>query len=314
MNTLGELRKVDLRRVWENEARHFTPWLADNLQVLGDVLEMELELTTIEAPVGDFALDLLAKDLSGDRLVVIENQLESTDHDHLGKLLTYASGYNAEVVVWVSPNIREEHRQAVDWLNSRTDEETEFFAVVVEAIQIDESLPAVQFRPVAAPNTWRKQKVGAGGGALTPKEQAYHSFFQELIDLLRDQHNFTRARKAGRANWYDFASGIGGIRYSASFAHGGRCRAEVYIDLGVEEQNKELFDHLLAEKDSLETAFGEALEWERLDGKRASRVAVYRPGKIDDESLHSELHSWYVEKLLRFKQIFGDPIAKWVSS
>ena len=135
----GELKTLNPRVAWPNEARDFTPWLASHITNLGQVLDMQLELTATETRIGDFCLDILAKDLNSDLQVIIENQFGPTNHDHLGKLLTYAAGIDATAVVWVAEEIREEHREAMEWLNRRTDADTHFFAVVVEVIQIDDS-------------------------------------------------------------------------------------------------------------------------------------------------------------------------------
>ena len=302
MVQFGVLTRVNLRDVWPKEATDFTPWLASNLPALGEALGMDLELQQKEAPVGEFSLDLLARDLGRGRTVVIENQLEPTDHDHLGKLLTYAAGHNATVVVWIGQAIREEHRQALDWLNQHTDQDLEFFGVVVEVLRIDESKPAYVFRLVASPNEWRKGVVSA---AVTPREEAYRLFFQRLIDELREQHKFTGARVAQPQSWYTFPTGHSEASYGLSFARGGKIRTELYIGGGEASQNKELFDRLASDKEDIEKQFGVPLEWERLDDKLACRIATYRPGKIDDVKSHDDLLKWSIEQLLRFKRIFG---------
>jgi hypothetical protein len=307
VKNLATLKKVNLRTVWPREAVDFTPWLAQNLSALGVVLGMDLELQTQEAPVGDFSLDLLVHDLSNDRQVVIENQFSRTDHDHLGKLLTYAAGYDAHVVVWIAEEIREEHRQALDWLNQHTDTTIQFYAVVVEVLQIDDSRPAYNFKLVAFPNEWRKGKVKPP--ALTGRGEAYRAYFQSLIDQLREQYRFTNARVGQAQSWYTFATGVTrltGIVYGASFAAGGRARVELYIDRPDASLNKAIFDTLRKDEAAIESAVGDQLVWERLDERRASRIAVYRPGSITDSpQTLDELRSWTVDRLLRFKAVFG---------
>jgi hypothetical protein len=140
---LGQLSKIDPREVWKSEPSDFTPWLAENIEYLADVLGLEMEITQREAAVGDFSVDLVARDLGRDRVVIIENQLESTDHTHLGQIITYAAGLDAGVVIWVSRQFREEHRQALDWLNRVHDGHTEFFGVIVELLKVDDSKPAL---------------------------------------------------------------------------------------------------------------------------------------------------------------------------
>ena len=138
---LGKISRVDLRNVWRHEAIDFTPWLVDHIDLVGEALGLELEVVGREHGVGDFSVDILARDLGRDKLVVIENQLEETDHTHLGQLITYAAGLEASVVIWVSRGIREEHRQALDWLNRGDGATTEYFGVAIELLQIDGSKP-----------------------------------------------------------------------------------------------------------------------------------------------------------------------------
>lgn len=306
----GKLSKVSLREIWPHEASDFTPWLAENIEELGKSLGMDLELIEQEASVGDFSLDILAKDLGSSKSVIIENQLTQTDHDHLGKLLTYAAGFDASIVIWVSESIREEHRQAMDWLNQRTDNETLFFGVVVEVIKIDNSKPAFNFKLVASPNEWQKNKKRqAQRASISTKGERYQNYFQSLIDTLRDSHRFTSAKVGQPQNWYSFSSGVSGLTYGANFSQGGKARAELYIDLGDQEKNKYVFDQLLNQKEKIESDLGEEVSWERLDNKRASRLALYTDGAIDDSDSDLErVKHWHIEKLLKIKASLGGKI------
>jgi hypothetical protein len=314
MRSFGELMRLSLRDVWAHEASVFTPWLADNISELGAALGMELELVNREAAVGDFSVDLVAKDLGTGRMVIIENQITPTDHDHLGKLLTYAAGFDAYAVVWIAESLRDEHRQALDWLNQRTDDDTNFFGVVVEVLQIDDSKPAYNFRPVVFPNQWQKVTHPRKPSAPSHRGEAYRAFFQQLIDELRESHHFTTARLGQPQSWYTFASGTSGIVYGTCFAQRDRARVEVYIDLGDAVENKRLFDWLAEQKVAIEAEYGEPLAWERLDDRRASRIADYRPGSIvagDDEL--AEIRSWMIERVLRMKQVFGPYLKKYMA-
>ncbi|MFT4038743.1 MAG: DUF4268 domain-containing protein [Thermomicrobiales bacterium] len=315
MSSFGVLSKVELRQLWPNEAWHFTTWLAENLGLLGEALGLDLEMQMQEAPVGPFSLDILARDLGRDRPVIIENQLEATDHDHLGKLLTYAAGHDAAVAIWVAPAFRDEHRQALDWLNQRTDMNTEFFGVVVEALQIDDSRPAPNFRLVAFPNDWRKSNVGKDSAPPTARGEAYRTFYQSLIDRLRDEHRFTQAKKGQAQSWYSFASGMSDITYGLTFIRGNLVQVETYIGRQDRELNKWLFDALYEQRSTIEAEFGEPLSWERLDARRASRVAIKRSASItDDPAVLRDIEEWGIERLLRMKRVMGPKLESLIGS
>jgi len=308
---LGTLRRVSPRQVWSSEAQDFTPWLAENLPQLSEVIGMDLELLQTEASVGDFSLDILAKDLSTSRTVVIENQFGQTDHDHLGKILTYASGVGAAVLVWIAEEVREEHRQALEWINERTDEETSIFALELQVLQIEDSPPAFNLKPVVAPNKWQKATRTASRGAVSSRGQAYLEYFDQLLHDLREKHRFTKAKVAFPQNWYSFTSGIRGVSYGTSFAQGDRIRAEVYIDCQDRAVNKQVFDTLYSQREELERRFGAPLSWERLDERRASRIAVYRPGSIEaDASTLSDIRTWAIGQLIKFREVFGPILRK----
>lgn len=303
------MAKIDPRSVWRNEAFDFTPWLADNLALLGEVLGMDLEIAEREAPVGEFAADIVARDLNRDRVVIIENQLEPTDHSHLGQLITYAAGFDAAVVVWLSRELREEHRQALDWLNRQSGGDTEFFGLVLELVRIDDSRPAVNFRLAAFPNTWSRETKArvTRSETLSDKRVAYQAFFQALIDELRTKHRFTNARVGQPQNWYAFATGITGIVYGAAFAAGGRLRAEVYIDAGDGDLNSRIFEEFKRDKRAIDEAFGGALSWEELENRRACRIAVYRDNSsiLEPAIDRDVLLQWTIDCLTRLKQVFG---------
>lgn len=308
--TLARPKRLNLRSIWPHEAADFTPWLADNIEGLSAVLGMDLEIAAREAGVGDFSLDILAKDLGTGRTVIIENQLTQTDHDHLGKLLTYAAGFNASVVIWIAESIREEHRQALEWLNQRTGTDTDFFCVVVEVLQIESSSPAYDFKLVVSPNEWQKEKRSQKARTPSTRGEAYRQYFQVLIDELREKHRFTGARAAQPQSWYSFSVGTSGVPVGAVFAGDGTVRVELYIDLGDTESNKALFDWLYSQKAEIEEQLGLRLEWDRLDEKQAARIYVRTEGSIDDgpEKL-DRLRRWQVEKLLLFKKVFA-PLVK----
>lgn len=306
MPSFGNLRRLTPREMWPNEAYDFTPWLAQNIPLLGATLGLELELKAREADVGDFSLDLLATDLGSGRVVIIENQLTPTDHDHLGKLLTYAAGYDASVVVWISERIREEHRQTLEWLNQRTAEDTEFFGVVIEVLQIDESRPALNFLPVVFPNSWRKGHTKPRDAEPSSRGVAYQAFFQALLDELRETHQFTSARAAQPQSWQTYSTGVSGLKYASAFSLDKHFRVELYIDYGDQSVNKAFFTFMESEKEAICAELGMTLEWERLEEKRASRIAVYREGSIESTEEHlAALRAWAIDTLLKFRSVFG---------
>ena len=301
---LASIQKVDLREVWPDEARDFTPWLAEHLSELGKALGLELEMQAREAPVGGYSLDILARDLGSGRPVVIENQLESTDHTHLGQLLTYAAGFDANVAIWIAKEFRDEHREALDLLNHRTGEDTQFFGVEVELWKIDDSRPAVNFKLVATPNEWQKQAVSNAQAAVSERGERYRAFFQKFVEALREEHNITNVRTG---NGFLSIRLQQGVSYAAAFGHDKRVRVEVFINNRDRDWNKNLFDKLLEHKESIESELGSSLEWDRLDDYRRSRIFLGHDGSIDsDEAALEEIHDWMVQKLLDFKRVF-DP-------
>lgn len=311
----GTIQNVSLRDVWPGEASHFTPWLAQNLELLGSKLGMDLELESTEASAGDFSADIIARDLSTNKLVVIENQFGATDHKHLGQIITYSSVLNAGMVVWIAETIRPEHKSAMDFLNQNLKEGLRLYAVEVSVIRINESKPAFVLNVVSMP-TEAPVVTGPAGPQSSETKERYRAFFQELIDELRDRYHFTNARAGQPQNWYTFSSENSRIfKYSTSFAQGGRVRAEVYIDTGDKTKNELIFNCLAEQKEEIERAFGAALSWEQLETKRACRVAIYMDGDIDGESeALAQVREWAIQNLLRFKAVFPDHVRRCVQA
>lgn len=299
---LGRLQTVEVREVWKHEAYSFTTWLLDNADQLSEALELDLELTEAEHKVGEFSLDLIGQDGAG-RVVIVENQLERSDHDHLGKLLTYAGGTDAAVIVWVTPKFRENHRAAIDWLNERTDEDTNFFAVEVSAVRIDDSKPAAVFTLVAKPNSWTKQVHAEKQAQLSGKAAAYAQFWTEFLTRLRERHpDWTNASVAPGKGWINLPTGNSGVKYGLVFTRTGP-RVELYLDLGTSEETDAEFTKLLAYRDALDTEFGQPLTYDPLTNRRASRIYIDRPagGDVLDSDSHEAYLDWFLATFERFR-------------
>lgn len=212
---LDKLKQIkDLREVWPNEAKDFTPWLAkeENLSLLGEAIGIDMELTEKESAVGDFNVDILASEQDTGRKIIIENQLEDTNHDHLGKIITYASGKNAGVIIWIVKKARDEHRQAIEWLNLHTDDEAAFFLIEIELWQIGTSNYAPKFNIVERPNDWTRsiKKLDS----LKPGEALKLEFWQAFNNYASQNAEFMKVfkpRKAQTWHWYDLSVGIGGV-------------------------------------------------------------------------------------------------------
>jgi len=295
---LGRLEGVEVRNVWEREARDFTPWLLEHADHLAEVLGIDLELEQSEHPVGGFSLDLIGHDLTNDAVLMVENQLESTDHNHLGQILTYAAGTDAQTIVWIATSFREEHRQAIDWLNEQTREDVRFFGIGIQVVRIGDSPPAPLFSLVAQPNDWQKQvRSAARSSRVGTKTALYQEFWARYLERLHAEHpGWSRARTPSHQNWMDFPSPIKGTVLNPSFAQGARLRSEMYIDTGDKERNTAIFNHFLGRREQFEAVYGRTLEWEELPNARASRIADYRDdADVTYEDQHDEFIAWFLD-------------------
>ena len=317
MHSIGTLEPVDIREVWATEAGEFTPWLAENADVLGEALGMDLRHEQTEAAVGRYSADLVFREESTDRIVVVENLFGPTDHDHLGKLIVYAAGLEAGYAVVLAREFRDEHRSALDWLNSISAPDFGFFGVVIEAWRIGDSPPAPRLRLDVKPDKWSRSVQSARNAGLTDTQQAYLRFWDAFLPALRDAHpGWTRSTVPQKVHWMSFPSARSGLlRYSAAFCRSVRgygLRAEAYIDTGDQATTKEAFDQLHERRRRIEQTVGEELDWDRLDDKRASRISLYFPDEIrvTDEQRWPEVRTWLVQSMGRMRDAFNPVLAE----
>jgi Domain of unknown function (DUF4268) len=314
---LAKLVSLDPHNVWSHEAHDFTPWLLENAEELGEVLGIDVELTTNEHPVGRFALDLIGRDLTNDCVLIVENQLTTTDHGHLGQILTYAAGTEAGTIVWMATDFREEHRQALDWLNMLAEGNARFFGVEIGAVQIADSPPAPLFKLRAQPNDWAAQVATAARASsqVTGKGALYAEFWESLIERLREEHpGWSNARKAPSANWLTLPSPFRSAAYlSMGFASGSKLRLELYIDSQDPEAVEVLYRFLLDRRGEIEASYGESLVWEELPGKRASRLATYTEGDVANIEDHDKYIDWFFDTCGRLRSSLQEPAVAWSS-
>lgn len=304
---LGKVIQVDVRRAWPNEAAHFTPWLAspDGMELLQDALGMDLEVEAVEQFVGPFRADILAKrtDTPDEHWVLVENQLEKTDHRHLGQLLTYAAGLKAATIVWVAQDFAEEHRAALDWLNEITSDAYQFFGLQIELWQIGTSDPAPMLNVLAEPNEWTREVKQSAENTVSDLKQQQQRFWQGVRSRLQEKKSKVRPQKAHPQHWADYRLGRANTWLTATINSGKRYIAVEFSFRG--PPGKVWFDEMLVQKDGVEAKFGHPLSWQRLEGRKQSRIALYRENTDPtNEPDWPAQQAWIVEQLERLYTIF----------
>ncbi len=309
---LGRIEVLDPRSVWVNEAHDFTPWLLENADALADALGLDIELTAAEHPVGPFFLDLIGRDLTNDRVLIVENQLTPTDHTHLGQLITYAANLDAGTVVWMAPQFREEHRQALSFLNDLGADQVSFFGVEIAVARIGESVPAPLFRLAAEPNEFHSQASSAArvtSQDLSGKPALYAAFWERFLERVRTERpGWTRARKVRGDNAIWMPSRFREMTaYVAGFSSHG-LRYELYVDSTNPEAAESIYRSLEAHKQEIEESFGAGLSWEEIPGRRARRIAAYTPGDVSEVDSHERFIDWLIATGARLRAAL-DPYA-----
>lgn len=301
---LGKLQEVDIRAVWPHEQYDFSKWLAEeeNIRELGDTLNLSLTDVETEKFVGNYRCDILCKDEITGKMVLIENQLEPTNHDHLGKIITYASGLDAAVVVWIVSSARDEHASAIEWLNKHTDDEISFFLLEVHAYKIGESDPAPQFNIIEQPNDFVKTvKTVAKNNELNESQKQRLEFWTQFNDVVESKGKPFNKRKATTDHWYNVAIGSSEASISIDLVNKEhKIRVSLFIN-----DNKDLYDSLSLRRDEIEQLLGFALEWNRLDNKKAAYICTYIKGlDFKKQDNYPQLMEQIIDLVLKMRKVF----------
>jgi len=301
---IGRLKEVEIRSLWKHEQYDFSEWLSkqENKETLDDILGLTLTDISKEVYVGSYRCDLVATDESSGIKVIIENQLESSNHDHLGKIITYASGLDAQVIVWIVKQAKEEHKSAIEWLNNNTNSDVNFFLIELHAYKIGDSLPAPYFEVVEKPNDFIKNnKVNGSQGDLNKSQSERLEFWTMFNELLIEKGKPFNVRKATTDHWYDVAMGTSGIHVAINLVNRESLIClEVYIN-----DDKELFDKLYNQKENIESELGFKLIWDRLDNGKASRIKYTIPGlNFDNHSNYKYLMEKSIDTSVKMRDVF----------
>jgi len=304
---IGKLKLVPLREIWKREEKDFSVWLEENIDVLSDELGIRLTINKRERKAGIFSVDIEAEDEDGD-LVVIENQLEKTDHDHLGKIITYMSNLDAKTAIWITSNPRQEHIKAVNWLNESTPADLLFYLVKVEAYRIGESEPAPRFLVVCGPSEESKE-ISEKKGEEAERHRLRYAFWKQLLERSKKKTQLHANITPCKYSWIGTGAGRSGLSYNYAITYD-LGAVELYIDKGKDEEgrdlkdlNKKIFDQLYSKKRIIEKEFGEKLEWQRLDNRRASRIRkTFKGIGLGDQEKWEELQDKMIDAMIRLEK------------
>jgi len=308
---LGRLEKLDLRTYWKKESTDFTPWLAkeENIQLLSETIGIELEVQSQEESVGPFSADILCKDTINDHFVLIENQLEKTDHTHLGQIMTYAAGLDAVTIIWISQKCTDVHRAVFDWLNMITDDTFTFFGIEIELYKIGDSPPAPMFNIVSKPNDWTKQvKRSTNSQTETDTKLLQQEYWQGLKDYLEVNKSSIKTQNPLLQHWTNIAIGRSNFHISAT-VNSRDNSINIWLNL-MGEQAQKNFDKLY--ETAYENSFKEVNEdlvWDRMDGRKMSAVMLKLPSDFTDRNNWNNQFQWFKENLERFSKYFKPIIA-----
>lgn len=301
---LGVLKTVTPRQKWNNEARDFTPWLANNISELNKALGLELEVENTEVSVGPYSADILAKDTGTDNYVVIENQLAKTNHDHLGKAITYASVLDASMIIWIATEFTEEHKKSLDWLNDHTNEEISFYGVQLELWQIDESKPALRFNVISKPNQAVRQAARSKSNEnLSDKQKIQLDFWSKFREKLAKTKKIASLQTPRAQSWFNIPLGKSNINISNTCnTDDNIVAARIYIENKIANT---MLPFLETKKDEIESSIGQNLIWNPNPDNRDKVIILQRSTFFEDEKDLEESLTWLVNYTIKFRETFS---------
>lgn len=305
---IGKIQRVGIREVWKHEAYDFTKWLQDNIEVLNDVLDLSLSNAEREQSAGDFNADLVAEDNSGNA-VIIENQLGKSDHEHLGKLITYLTAIGAKAAIWIVANPRPEHVNAISWLNESST--ASFYLIKLEAVQIESSVPAPLFTLIVGPSA-ESREAGETKKELAERNSIRRRFWAMLLERARVKTKLHANISPAQYHYIETGAGKSGLIFSYVIRKHD-ANVELYIDRGKDsgEENTAIYEKLAASKDAIENAFGEPLLWQQIEGKRACRIAKkIALGGYRDEAKWPEVQDALIDAMIRLEKALRPHIEK----
>jgi len=308
---LGRFEKLDLRHYWRKEGADFTPWLAkeENIQLLGETIGIELEVKRQEDNVGPYRADITCIDTINNHLVLIENQLEKTDHTHLGQLMTYASGLDAVTIIWIAQKFTEEHRSALDWLNRITEDTINFFGIEIELFRINDSLPAPMFNMVSKPNNWTKSlRKSVSTQNLTDTKLLQQEYWQSLITFFEDNKSFVKLHSAQPQHWINATIGRSNFYLSAT-VNSRENSISVWLNITGDdaESNYDKLYELGYERSLVD--INPDLMWDKMEGRKMSCVILKTSGDFTKRSDWPNQHAWFKDNLEKFTKFFR-PLVK----
>lgn len=308
-NSIQKIRRVPLRELWRKEDKDFTKWLEEHIDFLNDAIGFDISIESREEKVGPFKVDLYGEDNFGNK-VIIENQLEKTDHNHLGQLITYLTNLGANIAIWICKEPTEEHIKAIDWLNEVSPDDISFYLIKLEAIRIGDESPAGPLFTVVKRPTTEKKQIGLEKKEYAQRHVFREKFWTQFLSEINKKNSLFANISPSTDNWIGIGMGRGGFNLNLVISKK-YARAEIYINRGEMEENKKAFDSLYNLKDEIEKEFGGKLTWERMEDNVTSRIKYQLDGvNITNEEDWPKMNAFIIDAAERMHRAFKDPIRK----